>query len=505
MPVLSIRAVTVEIPFLEELICSYLGYIGVDYHKMLFLSWGFALRSPDLEHPLRIGSRIDFDKGDFLALMDVYCGLGLEKRSGTFDELYDESCEEINNRRAVIATCESMHLPYHRTFGNANASHLHYILLTGYTENEVFVMDPGWLDSSLAIDRTQFSLALKEIRIFKSSGMLKELNLADAINMIDARVMAARQGNLNMFDTIRAFADVLARDFDIRNEVDHIEKYNNESLKWIRLFTSMTRIDGQRIAMSIVFKKFGEMFQETACAAIAELFVQTAKKWALARYSLFKYVLTEKRAALDRAVALLRDASAAEENILREMNALKHRLVDRDSKWVMIALDDHYNANYFGEKGQIDSDSYIVASSVPSGAAINVQGTMFYFPKTTDTHNVIECHGQAIQVPNGYYRAVSIMGFAVTAGYVGDIVVTYADGSEEEIIIALNDFMEPQARFGEKVALNCQIYKYGLLRNGHIFYDCFELDEQKLLSSIYLPNWSKMYVLAISLEKSDVS
>ena len=47
---LNITPISVDMPFIEDLLCTYLKYINVDYEKMLFLSWGFTIL-PEVSNP----------------------------------------------------------------------------------------------------------------------------------------------------------------------------------------------------------------------------------------------------------------------------------------------------------------------------------------------------------------------------------------------------------------------------------------------------------------------
>jgi hypothetical protein len=505
MKLMNIKPIVVEIPFLEELLCSYLNYVGIDYQKMLFLSWGFSINPEDPMYPGRIGNRIDFDKGDYLNLMEKYCGYKLSHLTSECNNtLVHHISDELNQRRAVIALCDSSSLPYHRTYGKKEESHTHNVLVIGFSDTEIFVMDPGWIEGPYAIKINQFEKALlKKIDVFEKINTFEQLDLATALTLIINKVLTPRDGHDSMFSAIIFFAELMKDQFDIKSETDARE-YSNETLKWLPLFTNMTRIDGQRAAMSYVFKYFSQIFSNENCLEIADKFLFCVKQWAYVRYGIFRAIIANRKDAFLKSVNNLYMIAEYERNILEEMQKIRDGLTQNelsDSSMVLLDLREYFNENFFGYAGSLNSDSYIISNSVPNGSIIDCGNSKFIFPQTTMQCNIISCAGQNIQTQIDFYSGAAILGFSVFAGYVGDLIFTYEDGSQDESVLALNDFMEPQPRFGEKIALKCEIYRNQMTRNGLIFYEVYSIDSSKKLQSISLPDWPKLYILSITLKK----
>ncbi len=497
---LNITPISVDMPFIEDLLCTYLKYINVDYEKMLFLSWGFTILPEVSNRKNEVGYRISMDRINCIDMMEKYCGVIIREHIVTSkEEKLKRVLAEIDNGRGIIAECESMYLPYHRTYNKPEESHLHPILITGYSDTEVYLVDPGWLgDISYSWSLNSFIEAVRVLKTIEIDKKAQTFDLTEALNEIIIRVNTPKNGYNNMFDAISHLADLMENTFDITQEIK-AKKYDHESLKYALFLFNMSRVDGSRSTMGIVFDYFYHKFEYLECASIADMFRQCVKKWAYVRYGMFKAIITNDQDSFKRYAGLLREISLYEKSILDAIIRLKMK-IENSNKIVLMNLKKHYNENYFGEAGKLKSDSYIITETVPDDRIIDV-GCKFKFPKIDGVDNVIRCLGQKIDVEENCYSTISIMGFAEYAGYVGEITVNYQDGTQSDILVGFNDFMENKPRFDEKVALKCDIYKYQKLRRGTIFYDTFVLDKNKVLKSFCLPEWDKLFIVAITLEK----
>ncbi len=504
MGIMNIQAVSFEIPFIEELIGTYLNHVKIDYEKFLFLSWGFSISDKDPKNPLKIGTRIDFDKGDFLELLKRYCGVELE-----YSPIDDVECttqriiKDIESKKAVIATVQSMYLPYHRTFGKEEENHPHDILVCGISENEVFVMDPGWFEGAYGINLENFKKALYEkVGFFKFLDKTYQFDEVEVLDAIIKKVTSPKNGYADMFSAIEEYADLMINEFKIENEVG-IRDYNNESLKWEPFITRMTRIDGQRYAMGMVFKYLHKRTNEDILLEISKMYTDCVKKWAYAKYGIYRSIISNSNDKFNNSVLRLKDIANYEREILDKIIIAKEVLEARkvNASTVMVKLEPYYNFKIFRELGSKEADEYFLTTNMPNNEIMNVEGIPFKFPDITQSFDCISCDSQEIGVALGVYTEINVLGFAMHSGYVDDIVVNYDDGTYEFLELALNVYSGGLARYGEIIAMRGQTYSDNMLGIGCIYCTTIKLNNEKNVVSIVLPDWSKLCVLSISLRK----
>lgn len=504
MSVMNIQAVSFEIPFIEELIGTYLNHVKIDYEKFLFLSWGFSVSDKKPDSPLKIGPRIDFDKGDFLELLKRYCGVELEfVPIDDVEEIIKRIISDIEGKKAVIATVQSMYLPYHRTFGKEEENHPHDILICGISENEVFVMDPGWFDGAYGINIENFKKALYEkVGFFKFLDKIHQFDEVEVLEAIIEKVTSPKNGYKDMFSAIEGYADLMINEFKIENEVA-IREYNNESLKWEPFITRMTRIDGQRYAMGMVFKYIYKRTNENILLEISKMYSDCVKKWAHARYGIYRAIISNSNDKFNNSVLRLKDIANFEREILNKIIIAKEVLEDKKANIsaVTVDLDPYYNYKFFRELGSKEADEYFLTTNMPSKDIINVEGIPFKFPDITQSFDCISCDSQEISIASDQYTEINFLGFAIHSGYVDDIVVNYDDETYEFLELALNVYSGGLARYGEIIAMHGQTYSDGIHGIGCIYCATVKLNNKKKVHSIVLPNWSKLCILSISLRK----
>lgn len=504
MGVMNIQAVSFEIPYIEELIGTYLNHVKIEYEKFLFLSWGFSISDKDPNNPLKIGPRIDLDKGNFLEPLKKYCGIELDfVPVNDVEDVFKRIIEDIEDRKAVIATVQSMYLPYHRTFGDENESHPHDILVCGISDSEVFVMDPGWFEGAYGVNIENFKNALFEkVGFFNFSDKIHQFDEIEVLEAIIKKVTSSKNGYKDMFSAIESYADLMINEFNIKNEVS-VKDYNNESLKWEPFITRMTRIDGQRYTMSIVFKYLYKRTNENIFLEISKMYIDCVKKWAHTRYGIYRSIISNSNDKFNNSVLKLKDIANFEREILDKIIISKELLEDKKGKIkiFMIDLTSYYNFKFFRDLGSKESNIYFLRTNMPSNDIINVEGIQFKFPDLTMPFDCISCNGQKISVEIDNYIEIDVLGFAIHAGYVDDIVVNYDDGTNEYLELALNDYLGGLSRYGEIIAINAQHYSDDILGVGCIYCTTIKVDNKKKISSIILPDWSKLCILSISLKK----
>ena len=175
-----------------------------------------------------------------------------------------------------------------------------------------------------------------------------------------------------------------------------------------------------------------------------------------------------------------------------------------------VSLSSSFNASYgistngttFGSTSGLDSEGYGYSSSLLS-SSVSWNSTTFTLG-SANTSDAVSCSGQTITLPSGSFTYLRMLATGVGGNRTSQsFVVNYSDGTTSTFTQSLSDWCTPQNYSGESKAvtmsyrnryngtsqtLTCNLYGY-----------TFSINSAKTVSSIRLPNNSKVRVLAFTL------
>ena len=154
------------------------------------------------------------------------------------------------------------------------------------------------------------------------------------------------------------------------------------------------------------------------------------------------------------------------------------------------------------------------AENLPStGSAFSFSNVHFLFPsKEQGDFNNVACAGQRIELPQGRYKALHVVGASENGSFRDTLELAYKEGPGEAEL-ALTDWCQA-AGFGERTAFEADArYTYSSERNRvvreavkpRIWLQRIPLDPRKTLDAVVLPYSRRMHVFAATLEAADWS
>jgi fibronectin type 3 domain-containing protein len=152
--------------------------------------------------------------------------------------------------------------------------------------------------------------------------------------------------------------------------------------------------------------------------------------------------------------------------------------------------------------GGLDGVGYAY-SATNTGTSVNWNGLSFNLG-AAGTNNVVQATGQTIQLPAGQYSQLDLLATGVLGNQTAQtFTVTYTDGATTTLTQSLSDWFTSQKYQGEAVALATPYRNTAAGGADHRTFNIYgyeiDLDNGRTVSSITLPDDSKVEVLAISL------
>ncbi|WP_342552902.1 hypothetical protein [Paenibacillus sp. FSL R7-0652] len=177
-----------------------------------------------------------------------------------------------------------------------------------------------------------------------------------------------------------------------------------------------------------------------------------------------------------------------------------------------LRLDEHYNNNGFSYPGTGNIGNFTTFGSSYPADELADQGNMqwkdvpFVFPDSTQRFNNIELESQRIQVPDGEYTALYILGAADNGSYHEFI---YFERNEERVgkaSLALTNWTETTAKFKEEMMHRFRgmyTQKGALLTSVHpiIWFQQIQLEEALCFDTMIMSDNPCMHIFALTLGK----
>jgi hypothetical protein len=166
-------------------------------------------------------------------------------------------------------------------------------------------------------------------------------------------------------------------------------------------------------------------------------------------------------------------------------------------------VSDPHKGNFDNHSGVLGA-TYMAERSPAPGSRFEVEGVPFSFPPTDENANNVAFSNQHLRLPPGQYVRLHLLGASEQGNYQMPVRLHYTDGSSEEVQLGLSDWCQ-LPRYGETVAL-----EYAQRRTGsgtvdnvacRILAATIDLDDERELAGIDLPDRPTMHIFALTLEK----
>lgn len=157
-------------------------------------------------------------------------------------------------------------------------------------------------------------------------------------------------------------------------------------------------------------------------------------------------------------------------------------------------------------------NTYAAEDLPPSNSNVTFYGVTFRFPdKRAGLKNNVALEGQHIEVPQGIYKCLYLLGASDGNSLEDSIRFVFANGSQEEAFLGLSSWrLYHNLKYGERAAIKCTGYHFP---SQHVCTNRIDVDYGiwmqevaittcKVLTAIDFPDNPGMHVFALTLRRA---
>ncbi|HWM12771.1 MAG TPA: PKD domain-containing protein, partial [Solirubrobacteraceae bacterium] len=183
-----------------------------------------------------------------------------------------------------------------------------------------------------------------------------------------------------------------------------------------------------------------------------------------------------------------------------------------DAGYCVLDLGGHYTNDGISEQDDFDDGNFddagwaFAGDTMPPAGPFTTGGVPFSFPGYgPGEKNSVEANGQALPLPSGRYDEVALLASAHHGNPSATAVVNYADGTSQNVTLALTDWAAQGPAFGETVAIAAD-HRHS--QNGdvappvNIWVQTLTIDGEREVESITLPEEDRIHLFAVSLREA---
>ena len=173
---------------------------------------------------------------------------------------------------------------------------------------------------------------------------------------------------------------------------------------------------------------------------------------------------------------------------------------------VVLNLTSYFNEDAFSydsnrSDGNYDGLNYTYSADLVNSTPVYDSIPYVLGPLTDKSNNSVKCIGQTISVEQKKYSSVRLLGSSTNGDAKGTLRINYTDGTYTDLELKQKDWCASDTT-GEKVVQTLN-HRHGNNQdhviNAHIYASYLNSSQDKIMTSITLPNNSNMHILAITL------
>ncbi|GEM_PF-1105142 len=470
-----------------------------------------------------IGARMQVDFQTVFPLMETFHGLQMRMHQHISPEdAYMLIEEQLRDGNPVILAQDDYFNPGDPNFGVRHATH-HLMVVTGLdSSNGLYYIDPFFERPKSVLPYDLFLQGFD--RCITVSPVTSEV--PDGASMKEAlRTLVKEELEGDTAAAMQALADAMPA---IRMEE---ETKGCASFGDSLLFLRYGALNTARRNYSHMLRYLAEHAASPSLNTIADQFELLANRWMIMIGHLTKLNTMTKQnehnsPAYDTVTTGLatkiRDASEAE---LRVLEGLYEKLANegQSSEPVAVSSTEQHQRSpvtnivhldlvpYFNARAiendagtaDFDSEGYCFSrDGVPEGT-LDIEDMSFAFPaiELDDGDNLI-CQGQTIELPEGEFNGLMLLGCCEFGSYREAITVDFADGSSEELSFGFSDWWTYTPVDGEVIAWRSNVIRRG---KGKQTAETYIYAKKKSFQTgnspvrLHLPDLSTIHIFGISL------
>jgi hypothetical protein len=130
------------------------------------------------------------------------------------------------------------------------------------------------------------------------------------------------------------------------------------------------------------------------------------------------------------------------------------------------------------------------------------ESSPFFIELQDSKNDNISCLGQSVKLSNENYSILMIAGCSEWGNFEDNILIKYQDDSVDELTLGFTDWVA-EPIYNERILAEGKMLENGVdispLYTARIFYHIFQINKEKALKNIVLPDCPNMHIFSISL------
>jgi hypothetical protein len=330
------------------------------------------------------------------------------------------------------------------------------------------------------------------------------------------------------FNAIRDLAEYMRGSFDLLAEMQ-----GKNNILEVYIVQKIETAARGRYLFSRSLNYLHELYDIQGLPTIIDKFVELSNKWHLIKYLLTKSLYSRRidqtfYANIAAKFLEIADFETELANLLLDIaqNNGKTAAMELPQNRSISAIDNDIKEitfvdlrNYANNKGFGTMDNtcgadlsgvgqFLLRNEICTMEKWRVSQMEFHLPLVACDHgDNISCAGQTINLHEGCYKSMMLLGCSVVGSFSEKTIVNYQSGTYEEIPIGLTNFIDKIPLFGETIVWKGNIVenKEGkqVLSNcsGYLFAKTYFFKYSEPIKSIKLPDYPSIHIFAISLGK----
>lgn len=330
--------------------------------------------------------------------------------------------------------------------------------------------------------------------------------------------------NVDMFKSIRSFADCFESALDFNKEVLNFVDWTT-----VPLIRNIETISRSRSLFSISLGYLGKKNNISKLISLSKEFMYVSSEWNSIKSMLVKYSFTKKFDEKMRRVFAdtIRDISKFEELFAQTLTS--HNLIQNKKdldvkeygdcnipKFIFLNLEAYFNNSGIGSmiSNECTSDltglgEYFYSEGLSICEILNIDKMSFKLPEISDgKYDNISCNSQKIAVIEDIYSSIMIMACSEYGDFLSYATLEFNDGKNKKMLLSVSNWWNDNSIFDDEV-IAWSGKKIEKNENGvqvenksyNIFAQNYLITENRVLSNIILPNCSHIHIFAITLKK----
>jgi hypothetical protein len=510
-------------------IISVVSWLERDYEFMFSRSWAFELETSGKNSKIGEMIKSGISLLDQLTLLENYHGIKIIRNIyNTVQDLLNSIRCELLKQLPTLVFLDEYWLPWSNKFQTTHYPG-HGCLVTGIINNEkIIITDPWYKKQNVCLTLRDFKQSARiesvtfiiKDKINNESLKWKELLIGRCKELVD-------QTN-NTFQKLRTFADIIENNLDIVNETKDCEH-----IYQIQLVSRTLVISRNRKQYSMFLHYLWEQYKAYELANIHKSMDYISYQWdivcAMIKKAMFLSSIAEIK---DRIANRVRGIANLEEKLANDVismyeigtNYENSKLVDLHTPPISSIysyknrIQKHVElTNYFNNKGFCNDNAelstadftgvgefFLVDNSLLNHHTINAEEMSFLIPNFESCiYDNISCSEQIIEVPEGYYTGIAVLGCSTWGSFSTQITICNSKQELIKIPVKFTEWISPPV-YEETIAwsgtgirkkVNNEAWKAGV----SLFAKSYMTNLKEPINKIILPDAPNFRIFALTL------